>query len=80
MTLFPDSNKILYTFNVMKNIGIDKIHISQEQYNQWVKTIDPRMKDALMLRYMLNIEIIVDDDWIILKYLSKPLAKFFISF
>ncbi len=42
MTLFPDSNKILYTFNVMKNIGIDKIHISQEQYNQWVKTIDPR--------------------------------------
>ena len=62
MTLFPDSNKILYTFNVMKNIGIGKIHISQEQYNQWVKTIDPRMKDALLLRYMLNIEIIVDDD------------------
>lgn len=58
---YPDSNDILHALTCIKNIGVDQVRISKEQYKQWLKAIDPKMKAHIELHHIMDIEIIEHD-------------------
>ena len=45
----------------LKNVGIDRVRISKEQYNQWYNSIDPSMKEGIDLHFLMGIEIVEHD-------------------
>ena len=61
MIEYPDSNKILHALTLLKRVGVDQVRVSKSQYDQWSKAIDPRMKDAIQLHYIMGIEIVEHD-------------------
>lgn len=58
---YPNSNQILHAFMCLKNVGIDRVRISKEQYNQWYNSIDPSMKEGIDLHFLMGIEIVEHD-------------------